>query len=138
MGNSSIDQVSELMTCDGDVGEKMKVRTGRFILNTLFPHSLLHIHSFDLHIFTEHHSFDLHIFTEQLLCVRCCHKSWGQSEAWRHLFHGTYFLVEKVCTCGPKSESLHSFPRDRAFLVFCSCPGIFLIEHFLDQRDSHE
>ena len=66
LGNSSIDQVSELMTCDGDVGEKMKVRTGRFILNTLFPHSLLHIHS-----------FDLHIFTEQLLCVRCCHKSWG-------------------------------------------------------------
>lgn len=29
-------------------------------------------------------------------------------------------------------------PWDKAFLVFCSCPWIFLIKHFLGQRDSHK
>lgn len=64
LGNSSIDQVSELMTCDGDIGEA-KV-SGQFILN--------HFSSLASPI----HSFDLHMFTEQLLCIRCCHKSWGR------------------------------------------------------------
>lgn len=36
LGNSSIDQVSELMTCDGDIGEKAKVRTGRFYFRSSF------------------------------------------------------------------------------------------------------
>lgn len=65
LGNSSMDQVSGTDDVMMETLGESESQSGQVYFESSFPSfKLFHIHS-----------FDLHMFTEQLLCVRCCHKS---------------------------------------------------------------